>query len=180
MRTQYLDSAASLTADFLEKTMIHAAGLPQAVLGVTQALDTGHKPKHTSKWDCCASSDAFLGGGGGEYDIPCFSYIGIKLSFLWCERGNPPGRHEPPQCRHEPPIFSKQTEPPPIRPSLRYTALHNFLIILGFSNMQYSFFLIFFQHSGTRILLKLMLFIDCHDLYLILTHKVVLKIYVLQ
>ena len=28
MRTQYLDLAASLTADFLEKTMIHTAGLP--------------------------------------------------------------------------------------------------------------------------------------------------------
>ena len=33
--------------------------------------------------------------------------------------GNP-GRHEPPLCRQEPPIFARQTEPPPCIKSLGY------------------------------------------------------------
>ena len=36
-------------------------------------------------------------------------------------REGTPGRHEPPQCRHEPPRFVGQTKPPLGRASLRYT-----------------------------------------------------------
>ena len=35
-------------------------------------------------------------------------------------REGTPGRHEPSLCRHEPPRFARQTEPPLFRPSLRY------------------------------------------------------------
>ena len=52
--------------------------------------------------------------------------------------GNP-GRHEPPTCRHEPPIFVRQTDPPPCSKSLCYAVKKasaiqsSFLIILGFN-----------------------------------------------
>ena len=35
-------------------------------------------------------------------------------------REGTPGRHEPPPCRYEPPIFARQTEPPLGSKSLRY------------------------------------------------------------
>ena len=36
-------------------------------------------------------------------------------------RDETPGRHEPPLCRHKPPVFARQTEPPLCRKSLCYT-----------------------------------------------------------
>ena len=41
-----------------------------------------------------------------------------KSPALWPPRE---GRHEPPLCRHEPPKFARQTEPPLCRPSFRYS-----------------------------------------------------------
>ena len=34
-----------------------------------------------------------------------------------------PGRHKPPPCRHEPPRFARQTEPPPCSKRFRYGRL---------------------------------------------------------
>ena len=74
-------------------------------------------------------------------------YKELKCIFAEADKGTgrkrTPGRHEPPPFRHEPPRFARQTKPPLC--SKRASAIqHSFLITLGV-----------FQHSATRILLKI-------------------------
>ena len=90
-------------------------------------------------------------------------------------REETPGRFEPPPCRYKPPRFARKTKPPPCSKSLRCAIngasaiQHSFLTTLVF--YMWRVFFHFFQQNGARILLKLMLFNDCHDLYLILTQS---------
>ena len=46
-----------------------------------------------------------------------FQYV---VGPLFAGREGTPGRHEPPLCRHEPPRFARQTEPPIYKPSICY------------------------------------------------------------
>ena len=82
IRTLYFPAAASLSADFLENTMIHAAGLPQAYFGVTQALCPGHKPKHNLYFADCLQwlttgaqiePQKIKMGKGGDYEFKIFN-----------------------------------------------------------------------------------------------------------
>ena len=61
----------------------------------------------------------------------CGTGVSTHYNHIWVQcwnwhqykEGGNPGHHEPLLCRHKPPRFARQTEPPLCRPNLRYADL---------------------------------------------------------
>ena len=93
-----------------------------------------------------------------KFQVLLYLLKNIDCYILADTREGTPGRHDPPPRRHEPPIFARQTEPPPCSKSLRYAVNEPPLYSTAFSKPLLYIcrtYLIFFQHSGTIILFKI-------------------------